>query len=61
MEPHLGEEPIDEMAHADGTSLPAVFGDTARTRLIAALCSEHGRDLNVSDMQDRWRRANHRV
>ncbi len=40
----------DNGAYSDNTPLLAVFGDTARAKILAALLSESDRDLNVSDI-----------
>jgi predicted transcriptional regulator len=44
------EDQTEAEAFAEGTPLTVVFGDTARAKIVAALLSEHGRDLNVTDI-----------
>lgn len=36
--------------YAEGTPLPLIFGDTPKTKIIAALLSEASRDINISDI-----------
>lgn len=45
-----GGEGAEAEAFAENTPLTVVFGDSARTKIVAALLSEHGRDLNVTDI-----------
>lgn len=44
------DEGPENGAYADDTPLLAVFGDTGRAKILAALLSEEDRDLNVSDI-----------
>jgi predicted ArsR family transcriptional regulator len=38
--------------YAEGTALTKLFGDSAKTKLLAALLSESDVDLNVTDLAD---------
>lgn len=37
-------------SYAEGTPLTQVFGDSPKTKIIAALLSEYNRDINISDI-----------
>lgn len=39
-------------AYAEATPLTRIFGDTPKTKIIAALLSEYNRDITISDISD---------